>query len=359
MRTSLSLLLVLCASLVGACSKGAGPRPAAGGAAGLPGAGAADPSTPVARINGQAVTEAELATAARGQMATLEGEYVQKVYDTRSQALNTLIDDRLVAAKAKTAGLPVDKLIEREVNAKVAQPTDAEIQSVYDRTKAGGRPLPPFEQVKADIIRFMTKQKTEQAHKEFADKLRTEAKVELLLPPVLMPKVEVAAVGPTKGNPNAPITIIEFSDFECPYCSRAEESVKRVLDEYKDKVRLVYREYPLPFHASAQKASEAALCAGDQGKYWEMHEKLFASQQALAVPQLKEYAHALGVTAAKFDSCLDSGEKAKIIDESKKAAEAVGVNGTPAFFINGRPMAGARPFEDFKKLIDSELLAAK
>jgi protein-disulfide isomerase len=175
------------------------------------------------------------------------------------------------------------------------------------------------------------------------------------LPPLLPPKVEVAAEGPARGEDKAPVTIVEFSDFQCPFCGRAEETVKLVLDKYKGKVRLVYRDYPLPFHNMAQKASEAAHCAGDQGKYWQMHEKLFANQTALAVPQLKDHAKGLGLDASKFDKCLDSGEKTKIVDASKKAGDEAGVNGTPAFFINGRLISGARPFENFKEIIDYEL----
>jgi protein-disulfide isomerase len=120
-------------------------------------------------------------------------------------------------------------------------------------------------------------------------------------------------------------------------------------------VRLFYRDYPLPFHAQAEKASEAALCAADQNKYWEMHEKLFANQQALGVPQLKEHAKGLGLDQAKFDKCLDGGDKAKEVEVSRKAGEEAGVNGTPHFFINGRPLSGAQPFEEFKKVIDAEL----
>jgi protein-disulfide isomerase len=120
-------------------------------------------------------------------------------------------------------------------------------------------------------------------------------------------------------------------------------------------VRLVYREFPLPFHAQAPKASEAALCAGDQNKYWELHEKLFANQQGLGIPELKGHAKGLGLDMGKFDKCLDGGDKAKVIEESKKAGEALGVTGTPAFFINGRSLSGAQPFEKFKELIDYEL----
>jgi protein-disulfide isomerase len=249
--------------------------------------------------------------------------------------------------------------VQREVTSKVPEPAQAELQQVYDQSKAAaagsGRPIPPFDQVKGEIVEWMKGKKSAEARKKFVDKLRAEAKVETLLPPLLLPKVEVAADGPSKGSASAPVTIVEFSDFECPFCGRAEETVKRVMKEYDGKVRLVYRDYPLPFHGKAQKASEAALCAGDQGKYWDMHAKLFANNHSLDVPQLKQHAKELGLEQGKFDQCLDKGDKGQKVKDSKKAGDEVGVTGTPAFFINGRPLSGAVPFEKFKELIDYEL----
>jgi protein-disulfide isomerase len=141
-----------------------------------------------------------------------------------------------------------------------------------------------------------------------------------------------------------------------PVLRAAEDAVKKVLTTYGSKVRLVYRDYPLPFHARAPEGVRGGRCARrDQGKYWEMHEKLFANQRALEVGQLKQHAKDLGLEAGKFDKCLDSGEKAATVDASKKAGEEAGVNGTPAFFINGRPLSGAQPFEKFKEVIDHEL----
>jgi protein-disulfide isomerase len=156
------------------------------------------------------------------------------------------------------------------------------------------------------------------------------------------------------------VTIVEFSDFECPFCVRAEPTVKQILDTYGDKVRLVFKDFPLPIHPNAPKAAEAAHCAGAQNKYWEMHEKLFAAGGKLAVADLKAHAREVGIDGAKFDQCLDSGEKASVVEANRKAGEEVGVTGTPAFFVNGRPLSGAQPFDEFKKLIDKELaLVAK
>jgi protein-disulfide isomerase len=316
---------------------------------------ASDPNAPVAKLGSQVITEAELSKQTKGEVMRAEAQHVERVHQIKEQALNGMIEKRLIEAKAKAENITADQLVEREVASKVTPPTETELKAMYDAAKAQGQPLPPYEEVKPQIVKYATEQGKARHRKAFLDKLRSETKVEVLLAPVLPPKVEVALVGQSKGPSNAPITIVEFSDYQCPYCSRAEETVKKVMDEYKGKIRLFYRDYPLPFHGQAQKASEAALCAADQNKYWEMHEKLFASQSALAIPQLKEHAKGLGLDAGKFDKCLDGGDKAKLVEDSKKAGEELGVTGTPHFFINGRPLSGAQPFEEFKKVIDLEL----
>lgn len=344
------LVVLLAGALLAVGCKKPGSQSSSSGAA-----PAGDPNAPVAKLGAQSISASELNTAAKSALMRAEAEHAEKIHQIKEQALNGLIDKRLIEAKAKAENITSEQLIEREVNAKVPNPPDDEVKTVYDRTKASGRELPPFEQVKPDIVKFLKERNSEQARKTFIDKLRADSKVVVLLPPVLLPKVEVAAVGASKGPANAPVTIVEFSDYQCPFCSRAEETVKKVMEAYKGKVRVVFRDYPLPFHQQAQKAHEAANCAGDQNKYWEMHEKLFANQQALAVPQLKDHAKGLGLDQAKFDKCLDSGDKAKIVQDAKKAGDEVGVNGTPAFFINGRPLSGAVPFEKFKEIIDIEL----
>jgi protein-disulfide isomerase len=322
-----------------------GPAPAA----------KANPTAPVAKIGGDVITSAELEKAAHGEVAKLEAQAAEQLYNARSQALDAIIEKRVLDAKAKAENTTPEKIIEREVTSKMAPPPEGEVRAAYDKMVAQGRPLPPFDQVKAELTNFLKERKAEQARKAYVDTLRQAAKVEVLLPPLLLPKVEVAAEGPAIGDQQAPVTIVLFSDFQCPFCGRAEDTVKKVLDTYKGKVRLVFRDYPLPFHERAQKASEAAHCAGDQGKYWQMHDKLFANQQALSVPDLKSHAKGLGLDVARFDKCLDSGEKAKLVEASKKAGDEAGVNGTPAFFINGHPLTGLREFAEFKSIIDYQL----
>ncbi len=295
-----------------------------------------DSSAPVAKWNGGSISAAELDAA---------------VYDQRKQALEQMLVRKLVEQKAKSQNITPEELIKREVSDKLKKPSDEEMKKFYDE-QAKRQPLPPFDQIKEQIAQYLERPQIQSAQQAFVDRLKKEYGVEVALKP---PKVDVAAVGPSKGPASAPVTIIEFSDFECPFCGRAEDTVKRVMKEYDGKVRLVYRDFPLPMHPQAQKAAEAAQCAGDQGKYWEMHEKLFANQTALQPAQLKGYAKDLQLNQAKFDQCLDSGEKAKVVDENRKAGEKVGVTGTPAFFVNGYQLTGAQPFEEFKSLIDQEL----
>jgi protein-disulfide isomerase len=351
----LAALLLGQAGIAGCKQTARDSKPSASSGASSPAGAALDPKQPVAKIGTSTITSGELDTKIKGRLSRMEAEHAEQVHGLKTQTLNEMIEQRLIDDKAKAEGLTGDKLIAREVEGKVPEPPAAEVQQVYDQTKASGRPLPPFDQVKVEIVKFLKQRKLGEAKQAYVDKLKAEAKVETMLPPLLMPKVQVAAEGPSKGEASAPVTIIEFSDFECPYCVKAEEAVNKVMEVYKGKVRLVYRDYPLDFHAKAQKASEAALCAGDQGKYWEMHAKLFANQKALEVPQLKQHAKEVGVEAGKFDKCLDGGDKAKDVAAHKKAGEEAGVTGTPAFFINGRPLTGAQPFEKFKEIIDHEL----
>jgi protein-disulfide isomerase len=314
-----------------------------------------DRSAVVAKIDGEAVTAGDLDESVKGPLIRTDVEYLEKRQQLRSDGLEALINKRLIDKKAKAAGQPAEAFLEKEVFAKVQLPSDEEEKALYDQAVANGKELPPFAQVKDEIAQFVGARKREAALKAYTDGLRKEAKVETMLPPPVVPKIAVEAVGPSKGDANAPITIVEFSDYQCPFCGRAEPTVKAIVDQYKGKVRLVYREYPLPMHEYAQKASEAALCADEQGKFWEMHEKLFENQSALTIENLKSYAKGLALDTAKFDKCLDGGDKAKSVQASLKAGEDVGVSGTPAFFINGRPLFGAVPAERFKEIIDAEL----
>jgi protein-disulfide isomerase len=190
-----------------------------------------------------------------------------------------------------------------------------------------------------------------------------DKKIQSILNP---PRAVINTTGrPVWGNASAPVKIIEFSDFQCPYCEMGYQTVKSVEQNYAGQVSITFMQFPLSFHPLAQKAAEAAECANDQGKFWEFHDKLFsdrswttdASNVPAAVLYYKSAAKGLGLDTAKFDACLDGGSKAAAVSADQAIGSANGISGTPGFFINGLALKGYLPYEQFKKYIDTELTA--
>ena len=355
--SSTLLAAFVAASLLSGCNKE--KAPAASVTATTPASTEPPADTVVATFgDGQKITFGELNERIKEPLANLE----KQKFQTRKQGLEGFVVEKLVKAEAKKRNLTEEQLVKTEVDDKIPTPPDAEIKKMYDDAKERLPPGTTFEQVKPQIVEFMNGSKKQERAREYFNELKKAANVEIKLPePPRAPveRKEVAATGPARGPEKAPITIVEFSDFQCPFCSRAIKSVDEVLKAYPNDVRLVFRQFPLEFHKQAPKAAEAALCAGDQNKFWEFHDLLFANQQALEVPQLKEHAKKAGLDSAAFDKCLDTGAKAETVKMDQEAGQKVGVNGTPAFFINGILLSGAQPFEEFKSVIDSELQAKK
>lgn len=312
------------------------------------------PDATVATIKGVPITAAELDEAIGEELQRSSQEYVEKVHEMRQQTLESMIIDKLLKTEAEEKGVTVEDLVNTEVVEKSQKPSEEELQSAYDRFFKGRSDI-PFEEAKERLAQVLGQEQAAIRGAEYVSELKAKYEVETSLPEPPVQRVEVAATGPSKGPANAPVTIVEFSDFECPFCSRVNPSIDQVMKEYDGKVRVVFRNYPLPMHAQAPKAGEAALCADDQGKFWEMHDRLFEHQQELSVADLKNHAKALGLDQTKFDECLDSGAKAAQVAQDMAEGQAAGVNGTPAFFINGRLLSGAQPFSEFKKIIDAEL----
>ncbi len=301
----------------------------------------------VAQIDGKPVTMADLEQKASRELKQLEAQRRQIL----EGALNALIEDKLVEAEAAKRGLTAQDLVKAEVDAKVAPVSDTDVDTWYEQNKA--RVNVPKEQVVDRIKAFLGQQRSQEARTAFLTGLRKSHDVKILLEPP-REKIEIAGA-PTKGPANAPVTIVEFSDFECPFCSRVVPTIKKIEETYGDKVRIAFRQFPLAMHPNAKKAAEAALCANDQGTFWEMHDALFANQKELQVGQLKTRAGQLGLDQGKFDQCLDTAKFATKVDEDLAAGTAVGVTGTPAMFVNGRLVSGAVPFEELAKVIDDEL----
>jgi len=276
----------------------------------------------------------------------------QAFYDARRAALDQMIAERLMNEEAEARKTTAEALTKEIVDG-AGGVEDSEVEAFYNQNKGqmGGRTL---DQLREQIRAYLVQLKGQQAVNAFLDELKAKKKVKILLEP---PRAEVAIrdKDPSHGPEKAPVQIVEFSDFQCPFCARAIGTIKQVQQTYGDKVRLVFRDFPLSIHQNAQSAAEAANCANEQGKFWEYHDKLFANQHALGGDQLKQYAKDLGMDSAKFDACFDSSKYDADVQQDMSEGSDLGVSGTPAFFINGRFVSGAQPFEVFKNIIDEEL----
>jgi protein-disulfide isomerase len=345
---SSSLAAALAASflVLAGCSKQKTP------AANASGSGATLPADKVvATYNGGKITYGELEVEAKPKIRELQNQ----MYQVRHDALENMAMERIIKAEAAKNKQTEDEYMKARVEAvPIAPPTDGEVQSFFDRLKDMKR-IPPdtsLAQVKDQIVQVLISQKRQPIIRQVLDELKTAANLQIDFP---APRMEVAGTGPARGPNDAKVTIVEFSDFQCPYCGAAFGTVDQLMQQYAGKVKLVFRQFPLPIHPNAEKAAEASLCAADQGKFWEMHDMLFKNQKKLDLSDIKTYAASAGLDGTKFSQCLDSGEKKKQVDADLEAGQAAGVNGTPAFFINGVFLNGAMPIEEFKKIIDPEL----
>lgn len=308
-------------------------------------AGAAEPEI-LAEVGSVDITRAEVESSLASELQRLERERHELI----ERGLDQAIERSLVELEAEARGVSRQELLDA-VYADVAAPTDEEVDQFYEQRKSQ---INRAKEEVADQIRsYLQQQRRQAAYDELVGELRQRYEVASYLEPM---RTEVAtADAPAMGSADAPVTIIEFSDFQCPYCQRLAPTLDRITETYGDQVRLVFRQFPLPIHADAQKAAEASLCAAEQGKFWEMHDAMFANIQALSVAELKQKAGELGLDTEQFAACLDSGRFAAQVAQDLQAGREAGVTGTPAMFINGRFVSGAVPYETVAGVIDDEL----
>jgi protein-disulfide isomerase len=309
-----------------------------------------DASQVVARVNGKVITAGDVHAEAADQFAQLDREYIQGKHQIAENQLKKMVQDRLVEAEAAARKVSKEQVL---AEIKPAEVSDADAEAFYEKNKAQ-MPQAPKETLIPQIKNYLQKTGQQEAREKYFKTLEDKYKVDYLLEPL---RVEVAASGfPAKGPTTAPVTIVEFSDFQCPFCSRVTPTLEQVVTKYGNKVRLVFRQFPLPMHPNAAKAAEASLCANEQGKFWEMHDAMFKDQAGLAVDGLKTKAAGIaGLNAANFNSCLDSGKEAPAVKSDMQEGTKAGVNGTPAMFVNGRFINGAVSPDDLSKIIDDEL----
>jgi protein-disulfide isomerase len=304
-------------------------------------------------VNGTPILSSEL----EQKVATRLGRLRQEEYDLRRQALDQLIAGRLIGAAAAKRGISAEELVAREVDAKAAALPASDVETIYEQNKARFAG-----QTRAEALTRIREVLGERAKGErraaWEKELRDAAQVAVRLEP---PRADVAipAGAPSTGPADAPVTIVEFTDYQCPFCHRAQAVIDQLLGRYSGKVRFVHLDFPLDGHPGAFPAARAARCAGEQGKFWEYHRGLMTSPGPLDAADLARRADTLRLDRTRFGSCLTSDRHDDAIQASLRQGEELGVTGTPAYFVNGLMISGARPIQSFTEVVDAELAARR
>ncbi len=287
-------------------------------------------------------------------LEVLEQEQWELLYGT----VNGLVATRLVENEAAARGTTVPELVEQEIAAKVPPPDEAAIALFYERRKSSpalhGKTL---DQTRDQIRTFLEQQALTIRRTAFLAELRAEHEVRLLLEP---PRVDlpIPPTAPSKGPADAPVTVVEFADFECPACRRVYPAIERLLLEYKNDVRFVFRDFPLSIHPRAVPASVAAMCADEQDRFWDYYQNLMVIQGDLDDDDLNARAQQIGLERDAFATCYGEERHVTAVRSSLEQGRSVGVDSTPTFFINGRKVVGFPSYDQFKQIIDEEIARA-
>jgi protein-disulfide isomerase len=309
----------------------------------------------LAEVDGIAISRAEVEKIAGKNFFNLR----EQLYRLERQKTEELINATLLTREARKRGISVATLLDQEVNTKILPGGEDEIEAFY---KVNKERLPvELNKVHDQIRDFLREKKIEAQKALFFKSLRSKSKIVTYLkqPPVFRAEISVNGA-PFKGPEGAPVTIIKFEDFQCPYCKQVQPTFVELFKQYDGKVRLVHKDFPLEaIHPLARQTAEAARCANEQGKFWSYHDKLYASAPKLSAEDLKNYAKEVGLNVGLFDRCFSTGKYRAIVEKDLSDGVQLGVTATPIFFINGREISGAQPLETFVTMIEEELGQAK
>ena len=305
-------------------------------------------NTVIAEVDGVKVTLGEVEQKRADELFQARTGY----YQAQRKAVDNFISDYLLKREAEREHLTVEQLLDRHVKSAVPpDPTEESLRVYYEGVDTNE----PYERVRERILEHLRQRRLEKARATYMQALKSRANVVIHLAP---PKANIQLAGaPLRGLGNAPVVIVEYADYECPYCQEIEPALKKLEAEYEGKLALAYKDVPLPMHANAQKAAEAAHCAGVQGQYWEYHDLLFATKE-VDVAKLKQHARTLNLNTLAFDKCLDSGEEAALVKGQLLEAQRLGLAGTPTFFVNGHLLSGTVKYETIRELLEQEMAAA-
>jgi protein-disulfide isomerase len=304
------------------------------------------PAAVLAQVNGHAVTAADLESSKSGSL--LQARYTY--YQTERKALDELVDEKLLALAAADKHETVAQLLDTEVYKGITSPTEDQMQVYYE----GMESEEPYSAVHDRLFEHISDLRKTKARAAYVKTLREKANLRITLQP---PYSDVStADAQFEGSKDAPMQLVVFADYECPYCQKVNPSLHQLKKEYGDKLTIVYKEFPLPMHHHAQKAAEAALCAGDQGKYLEFHDMMYNSRQ-LDIPDLKKYAVTLNLDSNKFNTCLDSGKQAELVKKELEEGKSLGLSGTPSFFLNNHYFHGGMEYSALREMVEQEVYA--
>jgi protein-disulfide isomerase len=305
----------------------------------------------LAEVNGEALTAEELDHALGVKLTKLQ----EQIYALKREQLDAMIAQRLFAQEAAKRSISIPALLDAEVTAKVGLVTETEIESFIQENKS--RLKGDEAEIRGKIRASLQQRKLAEQRNQYIQSLRAKGTVVDRLQPPPVVRVQVATDGaPIRGTADAPVTVVEFSDFHCPFCKRVQPTLSQLLDRYPGKIKLAFRDFPLAqLHPQAGRAAEAARCAQDQEKFWEYHDVLFEQAPKASEDDLKQDAQQVGLDVNQFTSCLSQGAHHDAVLRDVQEGTQLGINGTPAFFINGRFINGAQPLEKFVQIIDEEL----
>ena len=315
--------------------------------------------TAPAVINNTLVTESEIRKEAADSLESLElkklredAVYAREEREAMMEAMERVLEEKLLELEAAEQGISKEQLIDREIRSKVEDPTEAEIDRVYELNRA--RVNRPKEDVADSIKRFLREMNEKEIRDALLRSLEQKYKVVRNLEPF---RFDVKTAGhPSIGPDNAPVKLVLFSDFECPYCRDFGITLTEIIRKYGDKVQLVFRQFPLTsIHPNAQRAAEASLCARDQERFWETHDIMFENQKALTEENILAWIESLELDREKFKECLTSGLRKPEVREDIRAGSAAGADSTPTLFINGIYLSGGQPYEFVASIIEKEL----
>lgn len=308
----------------------------------------ADRSRVFAVVNGKNITSGDIEESLRPLIFSVQ----QQMYSLRKSELELKINDLLLEAEAKKRNTTAQELL-ADLNSKVRTVSEEDALKFFNENK--DRINSDFASVKPQIIEYLIQQDKDKRMGALAEQLRRDAAIQVFLNAPQPPVYKIATDDqPERGNSKAAVTLIEFTDYQCPSCAQQHPILERLVSEFGDRVRFVIRDFPLTQHKQAWKAAEAAEAAREQGKYWEFVGMLYTRQAALESEKLKQYATELGLDRAKFDAALDSGKFSDKVQRDVFDGQRVGVNSTPSLFLNGRPLSD-RSYEALKAAIEAAL----